>query len=162
MLWSFIRLSLLFCKASWFWEIIFIWVLRLEVSTTTNNCLCGSTSQVPFVLLSVKRSIIENYPTSVWEGWIERARSFVQNEWIVKQAREECDESCTVAQKILLWKSCSTTHLIFLQNNFCGNAAYSHPNKLKKQEEKKQTKGGENEKLIILPLVPFQTLEAVI
>ena len=54
------------------------------------------------------------------------------------------------------------THLIFLQNNFCGNAAYSQPNKLKKQEEKKQTKGGENEKLIILPLVPFQTLEAVI
>ena len=40
-----------------------------HLPTTTNNCLCGSTSQVPFVLLSVKRSIIENYPTSVWEGW---------------------------------------------------------------------------------------------
>ena len=58
--------------------------------------------------------------------------------------------NCSFARKILLWKSCSTIHLIFLQNNFCGNAAYFLQNKLKKQVEKKQTKRGEKGKLIMI------------
>lgn len=96
-------------------------VIKHIYTSMTHNCLCRSTSTYLLCYQLKGHRELPNFCV----GEVGRKRSFVQREWIsVKHAREECEKPFKVAQKILLWKSYPTSHLIFLQNNFCGNAAY--------------------------------------